>query len=77
MATITLTTTPQAVGDGTKMVVCEPAQGVVFGFGATAPSEWIKMHMTTSPYTFSTAAGKVWMRTESVDSVELTYFEGV
>ena len=79
MATITVTNTGVAVGDGTKPInlLPLPSQNLYYAFGATLPTEWISVTPTADPWTFSSDMGKLWLKTSRAESVDITYFEGV
>lgn len=78
MATISITTTGVAVGDGTKTInfLPLPSQNLHYAFGETLPTEWIPIAATLEPWTFAVDMGKLWLKTSNTESVTIKYFIG-
>lgn len=79
MATISITTTGVAVGDGTKTInfLPMPSQNLHYAFGASLPTEWIPIATTLEPWTFAADMGQLWLKTSNTESVTVKYFLGV
>lgn len=65
MATVALTTTAQAIGDGTKPLYITANNTFMYGFGVTEPTVWHTFYsQANSALNVSTDFGIFWAKTQ-------------
>lgn len=74
MATITITGTAQSIPNSNNGVICSSTVDFLYGFGATAPTEWITAD-GNEPLDYGGAYGLMWVKlANSTKTATLSYF---
>jgi len=81
---MTITTTAQGIGDGTKVILVDVVDDLTqewkfiqYGFGVTEPTVWFKFYPSiNNPLNVGTALGKLWLKT-AVGTLQANVMIGV
>lgn len=79
MATLTTSNTATSFGDGTKILYITSERSFLYGFGATAPTDWHKFSRDTIySLNIGTDFGKFWYKSNpDVGAVEIVISVGI